>query len=124
MGIRTRIGSKHVLLAVAGIVIAGLGLWVGHGLPTHTATPQVRHGTVIIVGAGGDEFAVDLDGSRNGTGFALGAVPWKDSSDSWHQGGTIDCLKPMSKGQRVTLGVVYVNDPNATGDLVAWVDCS
>jgi len=124
MGIRTRIEQKHVALAVAGIVIAALGLWFGHRLPTHTATPRVLHGTVSIVGSNGDEFGIALDGSHDGIGLALGAVPWKDSSDIWHQGGAIDCLKPQSSGQHVTIGVVSVNDPNASQDLVAWVDCS
>ncbi|MEY9854679.1 hypothetical protein ABH935_000276 [Catenulispora sp. GAS73] len=30
----------------------------------------------------------------------------------------------MSSGQHVTFGVVHANDPDASRDLVAWVDCS
>lgn len=124
MGIRERIGSKQALLIVAGLVVAGVGLWIGRALPTDTATPRVLQGTVSIVGANGDEFAVALNGGREGTSFGLGSVPWKDAKNSWHDSGPIDCLKPLSKGQHVRFGVVHVKDPAFGTDLVAWVDCS
>jgi hypothetical protein len=93
-------------------------------MPTDTATPQVLQGTVTIVGGKGDEFGVDLGGSQTGRSFGLGSVPWKDAADSWHDSGSIDCLKPLSKGQHVRFGVVHVKDPSFGTDLVAWVDCS
>jgi len=121
MRIRERIGSKQALLVVAGLVIAGAGLWIGRILPTDTATPQVLQGTVSVVGGNGDEFAVDLDGGRAGTSFRLGSVPWKDAGNTLHDSGPIDCLKA---GQHVRFGVVHVKDPGFGTDLVAWVDCS
>lgn len=121
MGIRERIGSKQALLVVAGLAIAGAGLYIGRTLPTDTATPQTFHGTVSVVGANGDEFAVNLDGRRAGTSFRLGSVPWKDAGNAWHDGGPIDCLKA---GQHVRFGVVRVKDPGFGTDLVAWIDCS
>lgn len=129
MGIGARNGSKRVLPTVAGvavgiIVVAGVGLWIGRSLPTDTATPQVLHGTVSIVGGDGSEFGVALDGSQAGTSFALGPVPWKDSRDSWHNGGPIDCLKPSTSGQRIRFGVIHVTGTENDSDLVAWVDCS
>ena len=124
MGIRERIGPKLGLLAVAGLVIAGAGLWIGRMSPTDTATPRVLQGTVTIVGGDGNEFGVALDGSQTGRSFGLGTVPWKDADNIWHEAGPIDCLKPLSQGQRVRFGVVHVKDPGFGTDLVAWIDCS
>ena len=109
---------------IAGLLVAGVGLWIGRALPTHTATPQVLQGTVSIVGGNGDEFAVALDGSPTGTSYGLGSVPWKDAGNSWHDAGPVGCLKPLSKGQHVRFGVVHVKNPASGTDLVTWVDCS
>lgn len=124
MGIRERIGSRQALLAGVGLIVAGVGLWIGRALPTNTATPQTLQGTVSTVGGNGDEFGVAIDGSHAARSFRLGSVPWKDASNSWHDSGPIDCLKPMSNGQHITFGIVHVKNPTFGTDLVAWVDCS
>lgn len=121
---RERIRPRHALLAGVGLIVAGAGLWIGRALPTDTATPQTLQGTVSMVGGNGDEFAVALDGSHTVRGFVLGSPPWKDVSNSWHERGPIECLKPLSKGQHVEFGVVHVQNPEFGADLVAWVDCS
>ncbi|MFC8236204.1 hypothetical protein [Streptomyces sp. NPDC057284] len=51
-------------------------------------------------------------------------MPWKDTNGTWHDRSPIDCLKPLSQGQHIAFGVVHVNDPDFSTDLVAWVDCS
>ncbi|MFE6962155.1 hypothetical protein [Streptomyces sp. NPDC057696] len=119
-----KIKSKPALLVVAGLVVAGVGFGIGHTLPTDTATPQVFQGTVSAVGVNGDKFGVSLDGRQPGKSFGLDAVPWKDTNGTWHDRSPIDCLKPLSQGQHIRFGVVHVNDPDFSTDLVAWVDCS
>ncbi|QBR04492.1 hypothetical protein D7Y56_00005 (plasmid) [Streptomyces sp. S501] len=123
MDIRT-IKSKPAFLAVVGLVVAGVGVGIGHLLPRDTATPQVFQGTVSAVGINGDEFGVSLDGRQPGKSFGLGAVPWKDTDGTWRDSSPVDCLKPLSQGQQIRFGVVHVNDPGFSTDLVAWVDCS
>ncbi|MFF4246951.1 hypothetical protein ACFYY2_21160 [Streptomyces sp. NPDC001822] len=51
-------------------------------------------------------------------------MPWKDSNGAWHDSSPLDCLKPLSQGQHIRFGVVHVNYPDFSADLVAWVDCS
>lgn len=120
------IGWKQTLagLAVLAVVIGGIGVWIGRSMPTDTATPKVLHGTVSLVSANGDAFGVDLDGGSRGTSFGLGSVPWLGTGELWHDGGPIDCLKPLSTGQHVRFGVVHVTGTGLGTDLVAWVDCS
>ncbi|MFD5872142.1 hypothetical protein [Streptomyces sp. NPDC060322] len=118
------INSKPALLVVAGLVVAGVGFGIGHTLQTDTATPQVFQGTVSAVSIKGDKFGVSLDGRQPGKSFGLGAVPWKDIDGTWHDSSPIECLKPLSQGQDIRFGVVHVNDPGFSTDLVAWVDCS
>ncbi|MER5893511.1 hypothetical protein [Streptomyces sp. NPDC001876] len=120
-----KIKSKPALLVVVGCLVgAGVGFGIGHTLPTDTATPRMFQGTVSAVGGNGDKFGVSLDGRQPGTSFGLGAVPWKDTNGTWHDSSPIDCLKPLSQGQHIAFGVVHVNDPDFSTDLVAWVDCS
>jgi hypothetical protein len=111
------------VVVVAALIGAGAGLWAGRTLPTHTATPQTLRGTVTLVGANGDEFAIDLDGSHTGSSFALGPVPWKDA-DGWHDGAPVACIRPLAPGRHISFGVVHVSGGEPYGDVVVWVDCS
>lgn len=110
--------------AVTAVVVGGIGVWIGRSMTTDTATPKVLQGTVSLVSANGDAFGVDFDGGSSGTSFGLGSVPWRGTDDAWHNGGPVDCLKPLSEGQHVRFGIVHVTGSGPGVDLVAWVDCS
>ena len=60
------------------------------------------------------------------TGYALpSTVPWRNAYGTWNEGTRPACLRPLSHGQHVTLGVVSAQPAGDApgGDIIVWVEC-
>jgi hypothetical protein len=117
--------KRHVPLWVAvlcGLALAVGGFWLGRSGPGAPQGPRVVRGTVTAVGQPVNEFALTLDGTDTTVGYALGPVPWTDSTDSdtVNDGSTPPCV---AVGRHVTVGVIAVTDLGQTSDQVIWVQC-
>jgi len=113
-------------LGAAAILLAAAGFWAGKSLTNATLTPAVQTGTVALVGINGDEFAIRLDGQRQLTSYGLpGNTTWRDAYGIWQDGTRPGCMAPLSRGQRISFGVVNaapVADAPGT-PVVVWIEC-
>jgi hypothetical protein len=113
-------------LGAAAIFLAAAGFWAGKSLTTATLTPTVQTGTVALVGINGDEFAIRLDGQRQPTSYGLPSnTTWRDAYGIWQDGTRPGCMAPLSRGQRISFGVVNaapVADAPGT-PVVVWIEC-
>jgi hypothetical protein len=117
---------NRMTLGAAAILLAAAGFWAGKSLTTATLTPTVQAGTVALVGINGDEFAIRLDGQRQLTSYGLpGNTTWRDAHGIWQDGTRPDCMAPLSRGQRISFGVVnaapVVDAPGTP--VVVWIEC-
>lgn len=116
----------RMTLGAAAIFLAAAGFWAGKSLTTATLTPTVQTGTVALVGIDGDEFAIRLDGQRQPTSYGLPSnTTWRDAYGIWQEGTRPGCMAPLSRGQRISFGVVNaapVADAPGT-PLVVWIEC-
>ena len=117
---------NRMTLGAAAILLAAAGFWAGKSLTTATLTPTVQTGTVALVGINGDEFAIRLDGQRQPTSYGLGSdTTWRDAYGIWQDGTRPGCMAPLSRGQRISFGVVNaapVGDAPGT-PVVVWIEC-
>jgi len=117
---------NRMTLGAAAILLAAAGFWAGKSLTTATLTPTVQTGTVALVGINGDEFAIRLDGQRQPTSYGLASdTTWRDAYGIWQDGTRPDCMAPLSRGQRISFGVVNaapVGDAPGT-PVVVWIEC-
>ena len=113
-------------LGAAAIFLAAAGFWAGKSLSTATLTPTVQTGTVALVGINGDEFAIRLDGQRQPASYGLPSnTTWRDAYGIWQEGTRPGCMAPLSRGQRISFGVVNaapVADAPGT-PVVVWIEC-
>lgn len=110
----------------AGLALLLGGFWLGHAVPTSSATPQRETGVVAGVNASGDAFDIRLTGSKMPTGYALpDTVTWRDRFGNWHDSGHPACMKGLSRGQHIAIGVVNVDPAQSAfgGPVVAWLEC-
>lgn len=116
----------RMTLGAAAIFLAAAGFWAGKSLTTATLTPTVQTGTVALVGINGDEFAIRLDGQRQPTSYGLPSnTTWRDAYGIWQEGTRPGCMAPLSRGQRISFGVVNaapVADAPGT-PVVVWIEC-
>ena len=60
------------------------------------------------------------------TGYGLPSfISWRDAYGTWQEGTQPDCMAPLSRGQRISFGVVNaapVADAPGTA-LVVWIEC-
>ena len=116
----------RMTLGAAAIFLAAAGFWAGKSLNTATLTPTVQTGTVALVGINGDEFAIRLDGQRQPTSYGLPSnTTWRDAYGIWQDGTRPGCMAPLSRGQRISFGVVNaapVADAPGT-PVVVWIEC-
>jgi hypothetical protein len=109
------------------ILLASGGFWTGKSLTTPTVTPQVSTGTVGLVSITGDAFTFQPAGTSQATGYTLpGSLTWQDSYGVWHEGGPPACVKPLTHGQRITIGVINaapVADAPG-GPVIVWIRCA
>lgn len=111
---------------IAGLALLLGGFWLGHAVPTSSATPRRETGIVAGVNASGDAFDIRLGSSKFPTGFSLpDTTTWRDRFGSWHDDGQPACMRGLSHGQRITIGVVNINPAGDTfgGTVVAWLEC-
>jgi hypothetical protein len=117
---------NRLTFGAAAILLAAAGFWAGKSLTTATLTPTVQTGTVALVGINGDEFAIRLDGQRQPTSYGLPSnATWRDANGIWQDGTRPDCMAPLSRGQRISFGVVNaapVADAPGT-PVVVWIEC-
>jgi hypothetical protein len=121
----TRIRTR-VALGAAAILLLAAGFWAGKSLTTATVTPTVQTGTVVLVGTGGDVFAIRLSGQRQPTSYGLpSTVTWRNAYGIWQEGLRPSCMAPLSRGQRIELGVVNAAPiAGAPGNpVVVWIEC-
>jgi hypothetical protein len=113
-------------LGESAIFLAAAGFWAGKSLTTATLTPTVQTGTVALVGINGDEFAIRLDGQHQPTSYGLPSnTTWRDAYGIWQEGTRPGCMAPLSRGQRISFGVVNaapVADAPGT-PVVVWIEC-
>jgi len=118
--------KARVVLSAAAIVLAAAGFWVGKSLTTASLRPTVQTGTVGLVGINGDEFTIRLSGQRKLTGYGLpSTVTWRNAYGIWQEGTRPACMGPLSRGQRIKIGVVNAAPvANAPGSpVVVWIEC-
>ena len=86
----------------------------------------MQTGTVALVGINGDEFTIRLDGQRQPASYGLPSnTTWRDAYGIWQEGTRPGCMAPLSRGQRISFGVVNaapVADAPGTA-LVVWIEC-
>jgi hypothetical protein len=113
-------------LGASAIFLAAAGFWAGKSLTTATLTPTVQTGTVALVGINGDEFAIRLDGQHQPASYGLPSnTTWRDAYGIWQEGTRPGCMAPLSRGQRISFGVVNaapVADAPGT-PVVVWIEC-
>jgi len=111
----------------AAILLASGGFWTGKSLTTPTVTPQVSAGTVGLVSITGDALTFQPAHGSQATSYALpGLLPWRDSYGTWHEGGPPACVKPLTHGQRVTIGVINTAPVASApgGPVIVWLQCA
>jgi hypothetical protein len=121
----TRVTRALLVLAVSAVLVF-LGFLIGANRVGSSVTPRTITGTVRLVGINGDEFGLTASGSNIATSYALSTdTQWRNSQLVWSSGSRIACMRPLSHGQVVTIGVVYTNPTSGAfgTDLVAWVEC-
>jgi len=114
---------------IGGIILLAAGFWGGKSVSPGAVTPDVLAGTVRTVAAGGDAFVIRLDGRGGVTTYAMRVSPvmWRDKYGNWFQGTQPACLKPFSRGQHITFGVVNVEQAGGAifgGPVVVWIECA
>lgn len=116
----------RMTLGASAIFLAAAGFWAGKSLTTATLTPTVQTGTVALVGINGDEFAIRLDGQHQPASYGLPSnTTWRDAYGIWQEGTRPGCMAPLSRGQRISFGVVNaapVADAPGT-PVVVWIEC-
>ena len=118
--------TRYFLVAITSAALIGIGFVVGTIRVGSTAAPQVISGKVTEVGGDGNEFAFVQNGSHSPTSYGLSSsIEWRDTQGSWSDSSPIACMKPLSNGQSVTLGVVTVKPTNGApgGPAVVWLEC-
>ena len=121
----TRTTTWTARAAAAVILLAG-GFWGGRSLTTSTAIPQAETGTIESVSADGTALSIRLRGQTAQTGYALPAtVPWQDPYGTWNDGTRPACLRPLTHGQHITLGIITALPAARApgGPIIAWVKC-
>jgi hypothetical protein len=121
----TRTTTWAARSAAAVILLAG-GFWGGRSLTTSTAIPRPEAGTIKAVNADGTALAIMLRGHTTPTGYALPAtVLWQDPYGTWNEGTHPACLRPLTHGQHVTLGIITALPAASApgGSIIAWVKC-
>ena len=117
---------NRMTLGAVAILLAAAGFWAGKSLTTSTLTPTVQTGTVALVGINGDEFAIRLDGQRQPTSYGLASdTTWRDAYGIWQDGTRPGCMAPLSRGQRISFGVVNTAPvADAPGSpVIVWIEC-
>jgi hypothetical protein len=111
-------------VALGVVALIGIGFWIGRANPGSTVHPDVRHGTVILVGGARpvDEFAVDLDAHAGSKSYGLGPVPWTNGPGSSVDIG-FDTPPCVAVGHHITFGVVHVPHAGITTEQIVWIDC-
>jgi hypothetical protein len=125
------VGSTRVVRALfvvaSSVALVLLGFLIGANRVGSSATPRVITGKVTVVGMDGLEFGFTPAGSKSGTSYGFSTnTPWRDSRLGWNFGSPITCMRPLSHGQIVTIGVVNIKPTSgAVGTaIVAWVECT
>ena len=119
--------TRFILITIASLVLIGIGFVIGSIRGSSTVAPQVVSGKVTKVGIDGNEFAFVQNGSRSAVSFGLSSnIEWRDAQMSWSDSSPIACMRPLSSGQDVTIGVVTVKPTNGApgGPSVVWLECS
>ena len=121
--------SAWTAYGITGIILLAAGFWGGKSVSPGAVTPDVLAGTVRTVAAGGDAFVIRLDGRGGVTTYAMRVSPvmWRDKYGNWFQGTQPACLRPFSRGQHITFGVVNVKPVGgaiAGGPVVLWIECA
>ncbi|MBO0832504.1 MAG: hypothetical protein J2P28_02535 [Actinobacteria bacterium] len=116
----------RMALTAAAVILVAAGFWAGKSLTATSAVPTVQTGTVGLVGLNGDEFSIRLSGQRNLTSYGLPSdVIWRNAYGVWQDGTRPGCMPPLSKGQRISFGVInaapVADAPGGT--VVVWIAC-
>jgi hypothetical protein len=98
--------------------LAALSLVAGFLIGTWRSGTNIATGRADSAGNGG--------GSIITHGWTYGFssdVPWTDASNSWHEGGTPDCLPPLSSVDGVRFAWTEVSVEGVSWRHVVWIDC-
>jgi hypothetical protein len=102
------------LLAVVAILSLAAGFFIG----TRQAGVHIETGRADSQGNGGGSIITD--------GWTYGFssdIAWTDAKDSYHDGGTPDCLAPLSSVEDVRFAWVEVTIEGTGWRPVVWIDC-
>ena len=114
-----------VWLALALVVGAGIGGGSVWNLErARGSRPDIREGYATIVNESGTAIGFARAPGGAGEGVVIAGALWRDADGPWHDSFPT-CLRPLTGGQRVRLGVV---DVRPIGDkpgrpVVAWLEC-
>jgi hypothetical protein len=118
---------RALFVVALSVTLVLLGFLIGVNRVGSSATPRAITGKVTVVGMDGLEFGLTPSGSKSGTSYGLSTnTPWRDSRLVWNSSSPIPCMRPLSHGQLVTIGVVNTKPTSgAFGTaMVAWVECT
>lgn len=118
--------TRRLACGAAGLVLMSAAFWAGKSLATHTATPQVTTGTVRQVNIRADAFVPQPGPGGQLTGDALpGSMPRRNACGVWQDSGRPACMAPLTRGQRITVGVIsaapVAGAPGAP--VIVWLEC-
>ena len=122
-----RFQSKGVMLLV-GIAIGVLAvLWFSSlwGAPTLLGVrPHIVEGYSHGTNSDGTAIGVSKEHGGPGEGYVIAGAMWREFDGPWHQDGTPPSLAQPDTGQKVRLGIVYVNpvQDKPGGPVVAWYE--
>jgi len=102
------------LLAVIGILSLAAGFFIG----TRQAGVHLDTGRAQTNDAGGGSIITD------GWNYGFSAdVAWTDANNSYHEGGPVDCLPPLSSIEDAKFAWVEVTVEGTKWRSVVWIDC-
>lgn len=124
-----RLPSKWLML-IAGIAVGALAMGWGiitfQGTKSEPVKPQIVEG--FSTGTNFDESALGISSQPGGGGdsYSISGARWREYGGQWHNSGSPPSLEQPNVGQRVRLGIVWVNTvkngPGGSFPVAVWLD--
>lgn len=106
--------NTRIRLVVVGVLSLAAGFFIG----ARQAGVQLDMGHAQTNDVGGGSIVTD------GWTYGFSAdVAWTDANDSYHEGGPVNCLPPLSSVEDVRFAWVEVTVEGTKWRPVVWIDC-
>lgn len=113
----------RVLVALLMGIAMGVGLTWGF-VATRDTRAEIIEGYTTNVNEEGTGIGLATEPGGPGRGYRIAGAFWREAGGAWNTSGTT-CLKPLTNGQQVRMGVVRVKPGmEAPGrEIVVWLEC-